>query len=132
MPPFRRAALDGSLVDTAQASGRPLVVKFFARYCVPCQRTLPSAQALHAEDPSTLFVGISEDETEAEAEEQVARYQLTFPVVLDREHVLAGKFRANELPVVFVADGTGRVAWVGGPGQSEGDLRAALQSLSAR
>jgi thiol-disulfide isomerase/thioredoxin len=106
-----------------------VVVEFFAKYCEPCQRTLPAAQQLHASRDDLLVIGVAEDEHPADVQEMIHRYGLTFPVVHDRANVLAGRFRVRELPVTFVADRTGTIRWVGSPDQGERDLERAVGSL---
>lgn len=130
LPEFRRPTLRGEVFDTAALSGRVVVVKFFAKHCIPCRRTLPATQALHRDHPEVAVVGVSEDDDARSAEEQVRMHRLTFPVVLDQGNVLAGRFRVSELPAAFVTDRRGRIAWVAGPGQSEDDLRRAVEWLS--
>lgn len=107
------------------------MVKFFAKYCEPCTRTLPAAEQLHRKHPKVAFVGVSEDEYPSDAEELIASYGLSFPVIYDRGNVLAGRFRVTEMPATFVVDRAGIVRWVGGPGQSEDDLTAALAAVDA-
>jgi peroxiredoxin len=130
-PDFSRPSLSGAQVDTAALRGQTVVIKFFAKYCEPCKRTLPAAQRLHEEHPEVAFIGVSEDESQSDAEALITSYGLSFPVVLDRGNVLAGRFRVSEIPVTFVIDAQGVVRWVGGPGQSEDDLARAVASLSA-
>ena len=55
-----------------------------------------------------------------------------FPVVHDAGNVLAGRFRVTDLPATFVIDGAGRIAWVSGPGQSDGALDRAVAAVAAR
>lgn len=131
LPDVKRPTLDGTRLDTGSLRGRVVVLKFFAEYCEPCKRTLPAAEGLHRQLPDVAFVGISEDDRVSTANELVARYQLTFPIVHDRGQALAGRFRVGELPATFVADATGTVRWVGGPAQTEDDLRRAIEA-SAR
>lgn len=131
LPEVKRPALDGTRLDTRALRGRVVVLKFFADYCKPCKETLPAAERLHRELPDVAFVGISEDEHASMASEIVSRYQLTFPVVHDRSQALAGRFRVGELPATFVADPSGTVRWVGGPAQTEDELRRAIEA-SAR
>jgi cytochrome c biogenesis protein CcmG/thiol:disulfide interchange protein DsbE len=126
-PSFKREALDGSAVQVAQP-GKVVVVKFVAKYCQPCVRTLPAIEKLHAKHPEIIVVGISEDEDVKDARELVATYNLTFPMVHDNQQVLAARYRVSDLPVTYVLDGKGNVAWVGGPEKTEDDLVSAIES----
>ncbi len=127
-PEFKRAALDGANVDIAAARGKVVVVKFVAKYCEPCKRTLPAIEKLHATHPDIVVVAIAEDETEDDARALAASFALTFPVVHDRQNVLAARYRVRDLPVTYVLDGKGSVAWVGGPEKTESDLVAAIEA----
>jgi peroxiredoxin len=127
-PDFKRPALDGKDVSVAAGHGKVVVVKFMASYCEPCKRTLPAIEKLHGKDKDILVIGVAEDEREADAQALVASYKLTFPVVHDRQNILAARFRVRELPVTFVLDVEGRVAWVGGPEKTEDDIIAAIEA----
>lgn len=126
VPSFSRRTLTGDKIDTKAMRGQVLVVKFFAEYCEPCKRTLPAAEKLHQKHPNVAFLGISEDEYASQAQGMVDGFGLSFPVVHDKGNVLAGRFRVSEMPVTFVVDAAGIVQWVGGPGQGEDDLAAAI------
>ncbi|HKQ71102.1 MAG TPA: TlpA disulfide reductase family protein [Polyangiaceae bacterium] len=130
MPAFHRKSVTGEDVDSEAGRDRPLVVKFFAKYCVPCQKTLPELEAIHREKgDDVVVVGISEDELPGTTIQQMKTYGLSFPVVHDAGNVLAGRFRVDQMPITFVRDKNGRVAWVSGPGQDESELRQALDAL---
>jgi peroxiredoxin len=130
VPDFARPTLAGDRIDTEQLRGKVVVIKFFAKYCEPCKRTLPAAQKLHQKHPEVVFVGVSEDEYASDAQALVQSYGLTFPVVHDQGNVLAGRFRVSEMPVTFVVDAQGVVQWVGGPAQDEEDLAAAIEAFA--
>lgn len=123
-----RETIDGGSIAPEQLAGKAVVVKFFAEYCAPCKRTLPAVEALHREHPDVVIVGVDEDESGATARDLVSRYSLSFPVVHDPSRRFAGRFRVTELPVTFVADRTGTIRWVGGGGQTEDDLRRAVEA----
>jgi peroxiredoxin len=129
IPDFARPSLDGQRISTARLRGRAVVVKFFADYCAPCKHTLPVVERLHEKYPDFAFIGVSEDERVATAARLVQQFHLTFPVVLDRGNVLAGRFRVSAMPVTFVVDRRGVVRWVGGPAQTEAELAQALAAL---
>ncbi|MFO0739551.1 MAG: TlpA disulfide reductase family protein [Labilithrix sp.] len=124
-PAFKREAVNGSTVDVGAPAGKVTVVKFIATYCQPCLKTLPAIEKMHGEHPEIAIVGVSEDEKESEAKQLVTSMHLTFPVVHDQQQVLAARYRVHDLPVTYVLDGKGNIAWVGGPEKSQDDLVAA-------
>jgi peroxiredoxin len=127
LPAFRRASISGSEVSLGPAPGHVVVVKFFAKYCEPCMRTLPEAQDLHERYRDVAMVGIAEDEHQSDVEEMVAKFGLSSPIVHDRGNVLAGRFRVSELPATFVVDAQGVVRWVANETHSAGDLENAIE-----
>jgi cytochrome c biogenesis protein CcmG/thiol:disulfide interchange protein DsbE len=112
------------------ARGKVAVVKFIAKHCVPCQRTLPAVERLHLQHPDITIVGISEDDNEDDARSLASVHRVTFPIVYDSGNVLAGRYRVTELPMTFVVGRAGAIVWVGGPEKSEDDLTRAV--LAAR
>ena len=130
LPAFHRPTLQGGTFDSSVASGRVMVIDFFAAYCRPCQRKLPALEALHRRQPGLSIVGVSLDETGDAARKSVTRHHLTFPVVHDAGNVLAGRLRVTELPISFVVDGEGRIRWVGGPDQPDDALVRAVAALT--
>ncbi len=126
VPEFSRRTVSGDQVDTKKLGGRVMVVKFFAKYCEPCKRTLPATQNLHREMADVTFIGVAEDEDKADVEEMIETFDLTFPIIHDAYNVVAGHFGVVQLPATFVTDIRGNVKWVGAPGQAEDDLEAAI------
>lgn len=123
-----RTTLDGRPFDSAQLSGKPVLIKFFAEYCKPCKETLPAAERVHEAHPDVMFVGIDEDESVDAANALVQKYSLTFPVIHDDGNVLSGRFRVSTMPMTFVADGSGAIRWVGDETQTEDELTGAVEA----
>jgi cytochrome c biogenesis protein CcmG/thiol:disulfide interchange protein DsbE len=126
-----RQSIEGHLVDDSVLSGTPVLVKFFAEYCVPCKETLPAAERVHEAYPDVFFLGVDEDDSTEAARALASRYGLTFPVVHDGSNVLAGRFRVSSMPTTFVADASGTIRWVGAEGQTEDELRQAVVAARA-
>jgi thiol-disulfide isomerase/thioredoxin len=123
-----RRTLDGQPLDEGQLAGKVVLVKFFADYCAPCRATLPAAEKIHEAHPDVTFIGVDEDESAETAASLSQRYALSFPVVHDEGNVLSGRFRVSTMPTTFVADASGIVRWVGGEGQTEEQLRRAVEA----
>ena len=129
LPEITRRALDQSAIDTKSNRGSVVVVKFFAKYCEPCKKTLPLVERLHESRAKVVFIGVDEDEYASEAEEMVRTFGLTFPVVHDAGNALAGRYRVAQLPMTFVADGSGTIRWVADENQKDDELERALDAV---
>ena len=64
-------------MGTKTAKGNVVVVKFFAKYCEPCKRTLPAVQHLTKRLDGVTWIGVSEDEYASDAQALVDAYGLT-------------------------------------------------------
>jgi cytochrome c biogenesis protein CcmG/thiol:disulfide interchange protein DsbE len=131
LPEIHRQSLDGHAIDGGTLTGTPVLVKFFADYCQPCKETLPAAERVHEQYPDVVFLGVDEDESGETARDVAHRYGLSFPVVHDASNVLAGRFRVSSMPMTFVADASGTIRWIGAEGQTEQQLRQAVQAARA-
>lgn len=128
-PELQQATLDGATARLSSFRGRLVVVDFFADYCAPCRRTLPDLQALADARSDVAVVGVAEDAQPEVALALIRQLNLAFPVVFDREHVLAGRYRVGELPATFVLDRNGRVRWKTDHACERAELEAVLDSL---
>ena len=128
MPQFQHRALDGSMVDTHAVLGHVVVIKFFAKYCAPCRRTLPALEAIHERRDDLVVIGVAEDDALSDANAVVSQYGLTFPVIHDGGQQLSGRFGVSAIPITFLVDRAGSVFWVGGPEATDEDLRAAIDA----
>ena len=131
LPEIKRRTLEGATFDTAAVRGRQVVVvKFFAKYCEPCTRSLPWFERFAKEHADVAVLGIAEDERESDVRDVATAFGLTFPIVHDTGNALSGRFRVTDMPITFVADKSGRIRWVGCPDQTEADLEAAISASS--
>jgi thiol-disulfide isomerase/thioredoxin len=131
IPTPRGQVVQGSQVNEAALQGKIVVVKFFAEYCKPCQRTLPEAVKLASQYADTMFIGVAVDDSEIAVARQIRRFALPFTVLHDTGNASLGRFRVSELPATFVADRNGEIVWVGGPEQPEGALARVLAGMQA-
>jgi len=130
MPDFERTTVNGGIVRASELRGRIVVVKFFAKYCEPCKKTLPAVAKLHRHRKDVAFIGVAEDERRDDVLWLIVEYDLGFPVIHDASNSLSGRFRVREMPATFLIERTGSIRWFGGPAQAEGDLARALKVLS--
>ena len=121
--------MSAGTISLAELRGRVVIVDFFAEYCKPCMLALPELEKLRQSRPALAVVGIAEDPDPDTSLRLTRQLGLGFPVVFDREHVLAGRYRIDGLPATFVLDRAGVVRWVSNGACARSELEAVLDSL---
>ncbi len=109
-PGFSLVSLDGEPISLEALRGRPVVVNFFASWCVPCIEEFPllrEAAERHADDDLAI-VGIVYDDGPETAREFMGRHGATWPAAMDPDARVAQAYAVHGPPeTYFIArDGT--------------------------
>jgi thiol-disulfide isomerase/thioredoxin len=118
-PPVPLVSLTGGRSVLPEAlRGRAVVINFWATWCEPCRKEMPSLERLHRQiNPAKLLViGVSVDSDLNLAREFLHQYALTFPNYTDSAQKLArDSLKIQAFPVTFLvaADGTVRARITG-------------------
>ncbi|MGE3960682.1 MAG: TlpA family protein disulfide reductase [Dehalococcoidia bacterium] len=96
----------GQRVSLSDFRGQPVVLNFWATWCVPCRTEMPDLQAAYdAEDVVVLAVNWQESESVVQA--FVDEFGLSFPTVLDSEGRVREHYGVVGLPATFFIDAAG-------------------------
>jgi cytochrome c biogenesis protein CcmG, thiol:disulfide interchange protein DsbE len=100
----------GNTFDAAAARGQPLVVNFWASWCLPCREEMPVLEASWREHQGeVLFVGVNTQETsESGAQALLNEFSLSYPNGRDESNRINIEYGLFGLPETFFirADGT--------------------------
>jgi peroxiredoxin len=106
-PVFSLPNTTGGNVALDAARGHVVLVHFFATWCEPCREELPALNRLAARaggNVTVLAIAV------ADADRSVQRFFATtpvdFPILLDRDRVVAKAWNVATLPTTFVLDGS--------------------------
>jgi len=118
-PEISLPTLDGRTFKLSEQLGKPVIVNFWATWCLPCRAELPAFEAVYKShrDDGLVIVGVDIAEPQDVVTKFVADMGLTFPVALDSDGEALALYRVQGLPTtLFVGrDGTIRDMTVGGP-----------------
>ena len=112
-PALRLADLDGRPHDLAALRGKVVLINFWATWCPPCRREMPSMerlkQTLAGEPFIVLAVDVGEDADAIEAFASQLDAVPTFPILLDAASRVMQAWKVAGLPTTYLVDKRGRV-----------------------
>jgi thiol-disulfide isomerase/thioredoxin len=96
---------DGGTVRLADFAGQPLVVNFWASWCVPCLAELPGFERVHQQHKGEVaFLGVNLADDPGAAEAVVEQTGISYPVARDPDGSAFEAFQAFGMPTtVFIS-----------------------------
>jgi len=109
-PAFELDNLEGKMRTLKDYEGKVLVVNFWATWCPPCIKEMPSLQRAweQTREHDIAIVAVNMGETPEAIERFLRRFPVEFPILLDRDVKVADAWDVRGLPTTFVLDPTGR------------------------
>jgi cytochrome c biogenesis protein CcmG, thiol:disulfide interchange protein DsbE len=111
-PDFSLTTLDGEPISLADLRGRPVIVNFWASWCVPCLEEFPllaEAHERHA-DEGLAVVGVVYQDTSLAARTFLERHGAAWPSAADPDGRAADAYGILAPPETFLIDRDGRIA----------------------
>jgi cytochrome c biogenesis protein CcmG/thiol:disulfide interchange protein DsbE len=124
------ATIDGGRRSFADYRGRPLVVNFFASWCVPCLAEMPGFERAHRELADQVgFLGLNLQEPPESGRAVVEQTGVTYDIGRDPDGRLFQSFGGFAMPTTVFIDATGTVADLHGGEITAGELRDRIDQL---
>ena len=107
-PDFESEYLNGSKFFLHELKGKPIILNFWASWCPPCISEMPRLNEfsrMHEND--ILVIGVNLGEKEISIETFLARVNVTFPIVKDKERSIEKSYNIIARPSTFFIDENG-------------------------
>ncbi len=119
-------------VALSDFDGMPVVLNFWASWCVPCRREMPALETVHQEFAGRVaFVGVNHQDQRDDALDLIAETGTSYPSVHDPKGEVAVTYELFGMPTTIFITADGRIAGRHTGELTEADLRSALDELTS-
>jgi thiol-disulfide isomerase/thioredoxin len=113
LPDFTLSDMQGKSHTLSDYQGQVVMLNFWATYCGPCIKEMPSMQRLKerlAGKPfAILAVDMAEEKADVEAFFAKHKIQVDFPILLDPDGEVVEQWMISAVPTTFILDPAGKI-----------------------
>lgn len=136
-PPLKLESLKGEVVDLKDYQGQVVLVQFWATYCTPCRKEMPSMnnliKKLEASKTPFKILAIDMGETKQEVQKFVNEVKPEFTILIDTKGENVQAWNVFAAPSNFVIGTKGKIRYTlfGGVDWDSDEIVKAIQTLAA-
>ena len=108
-PNFKLQNIDKQLVSLNDFRGRPVLINFWATWCIYCLYEMPLLEQVNEEwaDKGLVMLAIDKGESPARVEAFLKSRNISLLVLLDTDEEIAKKYNVTGIPTTFFIDKDG-------------------------
>jgi cytochrome c biogenesis protein CcmG/thiol:disulfide interchange protein DsbE len=111
-PNFTLRRIDaGGKLDLASLRGKPVVINFWASWCVPCKGEAAMLEQAWNQYKSqgVVFVGVDYHDVAGDARTFMSHHGITYPIVQDGSGSIGDRYGLTGVPETYFVDRQGRL-----------------------
>lgn len=134
-PDFTLQDMDEADFSLRDYRGKVVLLNFWATWCPPCRREMPSMERLHqsSQDKGLVVLALNqmEDEDHVFAYTGELEVDPTFTILFDKDSKVSRAYRVQGLPTTYLIDKQGRIRFraIGGREFDHPDIEKLIQQL---
>ncbi|TVY02092.1 redoxin domain-containing protein [Cohnella terricola] len=110
-PNFKLLNLEGEEVELSDFIGKKVILNFWATWCPPCRAEMPHMEKIYSKNSDEVVVlavnVTSSEKSSGDVQKFVEDFKLTFPVVMDTDGNVSGKYLVYAYPTSLMIDSQG-------------------------
>ena len=79
------------------------IINFWGSWCEPCKREMPAFQDVYS-TYNVNIISVNLGDTNLVVNEFINRYNLTFPVIIDKDSSIRQEYKIDRLPATFLVE----------------------------
>jgi cytochrome c biogenesis protein CcmG/thiol:disulfide interchange protein DsbE len=107
-PNFELLSISGEKVQLTQFLGKPVIVNFWASWCIPCKNEMPILEDMFEKrTPGIILLGINYEEPRELVRNFISELKISFPVLLDPDGKVSDQYYLRGYPTTYFIDSEG-------------------------
>ncbi|OLO42636.1 thiol-disulfide oxidoreductase [Alkalihalophilus pseudofirmus] len=121
----------GETIELRELEGTGVFLNFWGTFCPPCEREMPIMEKLYHEyqDQGIEMIALNVDEADLVVQTFVDRYDLSFPVAIDKGRRITEGYGIRPLPTTVLINEHGEVVRVHTGFMDEKIIRQFLEEI---
>jgi cytochrome c biogenesis protein CcmG, thiol:disulfide interchange protein DsbE len=115
-PTFSVPLFEGGQFDLAATKGKPVLVNFWASWCIPCEEEAATLEKLSREYKDRMvFIGVNVQDTDPLARGFLKKFGVTYPNGRDVSGAISVEYGMSGVPESYFVDRSGQLVrkWQG-------------------
>ncbi|MEH7109626.1 redoxin domain-containing protein, partial [Bacillus sp. JJ1764] len=100
-PDFELKTLTGETVKLSELKGKKVMLNFWATWCPPCKAEMPDMEKFHSEVGDKVTILAVNIDPQLDVKGFVNEYKITFPILLDTDDGVNGKYQVLSIPTTY-------------------------------
>lgn len=108
-PDFVLEDLNGNKVQLSDYKGQGVFLNFWGTWCKPCKKEMPYMENVYKDfkGQGVEILAVDIGETKLAVQKFVERYNLTFPILLDKKSEIVDLYNIGPIPTTIMIDKDG-------------------------
>ena len=110
-PAFELKTFEGETIRLSDLRGRPVILNFWASWCIPCREEAPLLQStwLKYKDQGLVMIGVDYVDTDSEAKKFMQEFGITYPNGPDIGTRISQAYRITGVPESYFITPEGKL-----------------------
>lgn len=124
-PNFSLETLQGERVELKDFRGKGVFLNFWGTWCKPCEKEMPYMEQEYRnfKDQGVEILAVNIGESNLVVSKFVDRFDLTFPMLMDKKSAVTELYGITPIPTTFLIDKNGKVLKVITGSMTQKDVR---------